>query len=615
MKKIINLLMVATIISILFSCTKSDEFLDKKPLQDYSETAVWSDPALIETFINSMYRNALGFPFSIERLSDYSDESFFTPDWDVLNFNKSLITTDGLLGWQVDWATPHTLHFRWAPLYANARRTNIFFANINSVKADDPAVIANLKGQAYFLRAWTYFYLTNLYGGVPIITKAYELQDNFTVARNTYDECIKFIVGQLDSAAMNLNADVYPTNGRVSKGAALALKARVLLYAASDLHNSAKNSVAVAGFAKPELLGYVGGDATARWTAAKTAAKAVIDLNKYSLYKAMPAANDSVALNFVELFTSKGTSEDILLQFFSPKTDEDWDGYNPALYCGPNGYHNWGNNTPLGDLVDDYEMKDGSTFDWNNPAQKANPYAKRDARFYATVLYEGVQWRKRPDDALKIDPFSKIQVGYVYNGTTMIKAGLDTRSGPIEDWNGGKTGYYLRKYVDPSVDPQYVKQDVPFKHIRYGEMLLNYAEACIELGQDAEARTYINMIRARAGQPNLSATLAGDALRQAYRHERRIEFAFEDHRFWDVRRWLIGSVAYKQTSSVDVRYNASSATVAAYRQPDGSTWSAPIFSKRETPGDSRAWLNKMYFFPIMRDEMNKNDKLVQNPGY
>jgi hypothetical protein len=209
-----------------------------------------------------------------------------------------------------------------------------------------------------------------------------------------------------------------------------------------------------------------------------------------------------------------------------------------------------------------------------------------------------------------------IQVRYVYNpSNAMIKAGLDTRSGPIEDWNGGKTGYYLRKYVDPSVDPQYVKQDVPFKHLRYGEVLLNYAEACIELGQDAEARTYINMIRKRAGQPDLPGTLTGDALRQAYRHERRIELAFEDHRFWDVRRWLIGDVAYRQTSAVDVRYNTTDATVPSYRKADGSTYGAPIYSKKDTPGDARAWNKKCYFFPIMRDEMNKNPLLIQNPGY
>jgi hypothetical protein len=410
--------------------------------------------------------------------------------------------------------------------------------------------------------------------------------------------------------------DSYPTDGHVSKGAALALKSRVLLYAASDLHNSAKNSVVTSGFSKPELLGYTSGDASARWTAAKNAAKAVIDLGKYSLYKATPAATDSVAQNFVELFTSKGTDEDILLQFFTPKTDEDWDGYNPALYCGPNGYHNWGNNCPLGDLVDDYEMKDGNKFDWNNSAQKANPYAKREARFYATVLYEGVQWRKRPSDALKIDPFSQIQVGHVYDSSNkMIKAGLDTREGPIEDWNGGRTGYYLRKYVDPSIDPQYVKQDVPFKHIRYAEILLNYAEACIELGQDAEARTYINMIRTRAGQPELSASLTGDALKQAYRHERRIEFAYEDQRFWDVRRWLIGEAAYHPTHRVDVRYETTESAVDSYRKPDGTTHGTPKFESKLLDVDQRAWNNKCYFFPIMRSEMNKNDKLVQNPGY
>jgi hypothetical protein len=441
------------------------------------------------------------------------------------------------------------------------------------------------------------------------------LNDTYEVPRNTYEDCITYVVGQLDSAAMNL-PDAYPVDGHVSKGAALAFKSRVLLYAASDLHNSAKNSVVTGGYSNPELLGYTGGDPAARWTAAKNAAKAVIDLGKYNLYKATPAAGDSIAQNFVELFTSNGTNEDILLQFFTPKTDEDWSGYNPGLYCGPNGYHNWGNNTPLGDIVDDYEMKDGTKFSWANATEKANPYAKRDARFYASILYEGVQWRVRETDGLGIDPFSKLQVGYVYNpANVMIKAGLDTRSGPIEDWNGGKTGYYLRKYVDPSVDPVYVKQAVPFKHLRYGEVLLNYAEACIELGQDAEARTYINMIRTRAGQPNLSSSLTGDALRQAYRQERRIELAFEDHRFWDVRRWLIGEVAYKQTSAVDVRYNTTETAVQSYRKADGTTYGAPIYAKKDTPGDARAWDKKCYFFPIMRDEMNKNTKLVQNPGH
>ena len=616
MKKTFNILMIFSIIVMLFSCEKKDEFLNKQPLGDYSEIAVWSDPVLIQTFVNSMYRNVLGFPFSVERLSDYSDESILSWDWGVGSFNKCLINPDDLAGWDPGWdASPQQTHFRWSPLYGNVRRTNIFFSKINTVQADE-AAIDNLKGQVYFLRALTYFYLTALYGGVPIITKAYTLNDTYDVPRNTYEECINFMVGQLDSSVLYLG-DSYPTDGHVTKGAAMALKARVLLYAASDLHNPEKNGALTGGYSNPELSGYTGGDGSARWTAAKNAAKAVIDLNRYSLYKATPAPGDSVAQNFVELFTSKGSSEDILLQFFTPKTEEgSWNnGYNPGYYVQPNGYHCWGASAPLGDLVDEYEMKDGSMFNWNNPIHKANPYINREARFYATVLYEGVQWRPRPADGLAIDPYSRIQTGRVYNlSGDMIKAGLDTRQGPLEDWNGSLSGYYLRKYVDPSLDPQYVKQDIPFKHFRYGEILLNYAEACIELGQDAEALTYINIIRKRAGQPDLSASLTGDALRQAYRHERRIELAYEDHRFWDIRRWMIGSEAYHQTSSVDIRY-VTSVAVKSYRQPDGSTWGAPIFSKINTPGDARAWINKCYFFPIMRDEMNKNTKLIQNPGY
>ncbi|MDP2113696.1 MAG: hypothetical protein Q8K69_06530, partial [Bacteroidota bacterium] len=123
MKKIFNILMIVSVISFVSSCTNTEDFLDKKPLGDYSEIDVWSDPNLIETFVNSMYRNALGFPFTIERLSDYSDESHFGPDWGVLNFNKGLITPDGLEGWSTDWGngdpTAHTLHFRWDPLYGN----------------------------------------------------------------------------------------------------------------------------------------------------------------------------------------------------------------------------------------------------------------------------------------------------------------------------------------------------------------------------------------------------------------------------------------------------------------------------------------------------------------
>ncbi len=616
MRKTLYIWIFLSILVISYSCEKAEDFLDKKPLGEYSEVDVWSDLSLAETFVNGIYKNALGWPFAIERLSDYVDESFFTPDWGVLNFNKSLMTQDDWQGWSWGWATPNTLHLRWDPLYLNVRRANIFFGKIDGLTVDeaDQDKKDNLIGQVYFLRGYTYHMLTSMFGGVPIITKAYGLNDNFEVPRNTYEECINYIVGQLDSAAMFL-PESQPVLGRVTKGAALALKARVLLYAASDLHHLM--STYAPGYSNPELLGYTGGSQQTRWQAAKDAAQDVIDLGIYDLYKKDPGAGDSIAQNFVDYFTTKSeTDEDILLQCFNTKsTAEGWAHYNPAQYCGPNGYHNWGNNTPLGDLVDDYEMSDGSTFDWTDPAQKANPYANRDQRLYATILYEGVQWRTRPSDALLLDPFSRIQVGTVYNtdGVTALKNGLDTRKGPIEDWNGGYSGYYLRKFVDPTLDPQYVAQEVPFRHIRYAEVLLNYTEACIELGEDGPARDAINLIRKRAGQPDI--TESGDALRDRYRQERRIELAFEDQRFWDVRRWLIGPDAYHPTHSVSVKYLVNAASVDAYRQADGSTWGAPIFESILTPNDTRAWNDKCYFFAIYRDELGKNPQLIQNPGY
>lgn len=527
------------------------------------------------------------------------------------------MTSDGLMGWEVDWATPHTLHYRWAPLYSNIRACNIFFEKTTGADfGTDPATldkIQRMTGEVYFIRAYTYHYLAALYGGVPIITEPYGLSDEFEIARNTYEETINFIISDLDMAASLLPDEMTGDDaGRVTKGAALHMKARTLLYAASDLHTDM--STYAPGYSNPELLGYTGGSQTARWQAAKDAAKDVMDLGIYGLVAEDPAPGDDIAQTFIDYFISYGyENEDILLQYFTPKTDENWDGYNPALYCGPNGYHNWGNNCPLAELVDEYEMTDGSSFDWNNPAHKANPYINREARFYATILYEGSDWRVRPSDVQGIDPWNKIQVGHIYNMSgEVIVPGVDTRSGPIEDWNGGKSGYYVKKFVDPSVDPQYFKQDVPFRHFRYAETLLNYAEACIELGEDAEALTYINMIRKRAGQPDISVT--GDALRQACRHERRIEMAYEDQRFWDVRRWVIGPEAYHQTHAVDVRYETSAAATN-YRQADGSVWVTPVFAEKELGGDARAWLDKIYFFPIMRNEMNKNSLLIQNPGY
>lgn len=599
MKKIYYIILGIFVLANTTSCKK--DFLDQTPSDKYSEEAVWSDPALAQAFVNNIY---FGIPhgFSNIMMSSMVDETTYNADFGSSNVTKSLITPSDLSIFDENfWSGNRQRGMNWARVYKFIRSANVFFANIDKVPFDNQEDKNRMKGEVYFLRGNLYHNLVAMYGGVPIITKAYGLADDFTTPRDSYENCIKFITSQLDSAAALLPLTQSGNNkGRATKGAALALKSRVLLYAASDLYN---NNAAWGGGANKELVGYVGGDRAARWQAAKNAAKAVMDLGVYSIYKAgTPASAAEATKNYADIFLSKETSEDIFSRLFTPKVDENWDGYNPGLYNNPNGWHGWGSNTPVGQMVDAYEMADGSKFDWNNPAHKAAPYANRDPRFYASINYEGAVWRPRPSDVAGKDPIGIIQAGYYKKPDGTVIPGLDTRNSPIEDWNGTYTGYYMRKFIDPSLNAQFVKQDLPWRFIRYSEIILNYAEACIALGQEQEARTYLNMIRTRVGMPQVNES--GQALIDSYRNERRIELAFEDLRYFDVRRWMIADVAYQNAQGVRVDGTM-----------DGNGAIQPARTYSIITAQARAWNPRFYFLPIKKDEMNRNSKLVQNPLY
>jgi hypothetical protein len=615
MKKILYNLSLAVVLSFTTSCEK--DFLDLQPQDQFSEGAVWKDPALMETFVNNIY---FGIPhgFSNMMLSSLTDETMYNADFGSSNVTKSLVTPSDYSVWDYNfWTGNRYRRMTWEFIYKNIRSTNLFLEKIETAPFEDEEWKNRLIGEVHFLRAHLYHNLVTIYGGVPIITEAYDLDDDFTVSRDSYKDCIDFITAECDKAAALLPTVQSSSNlGRATKGAALALKARALLFAASDLYNS--NASWAGGYSNPELVGYVDGDQQSRWKAAKDAAKAVIDLGVYSLYMPNAADAEEATQNYANLFLQKQTEEDIFVRFFLQKTEENWDGYNPGLYNNPNGYHGWGSNTPIGQMVDSYEMADGSKFDWNNPEHAANPYENRDPRFYASILYEGADWRPRPADVQSMDPEGKIQTGFweiMQNGSVAETVpGLDTRKGPIEDWNGSYTGYYLRKFIDPTVDAQYVKQDNPWRYFRYTEVLLNYAEACLELGQEAEAREYINMIRRRAGMPETNES--GQALKDRYRNERRVELAFEDHRFFDVRRWMIAPQTLDNAEGVDIRYQISAGETGGantYHQLRESTSVDPNFTVVEI--QERAWRDRAYFLPIKLDEMNRNDQLIQNPLY
>ncbi len=603
MKKIIYFLTIASFIVQGSSCKKD---LDLKPVDQFSDVSVWNDPALVQTFVNNIY-GGLPHGFSNMMMASFVDESMYNADFGQSNVTKSLITSSDLSVFDANYWTSLSSRLRnWSNVYKYVRSCNIFFQNIDATPFDDETMRDRLKGEVHFLRAYLYHNLVTMYGGVPLITKAYTLDDDYLTPRNTFEETINFIRDECDQAAALLPLTMEGTNiGRATKGAALAIKARTLLYAASDLYN---NTSWAAGYSNPELIGYVGGDRTARWQAAKDAAKAVMDLGIYSLYGSQtPATAEEATQNYADIFLQHETSEDIYTKFFTTQFDQSWDGYNPGLYNNPNGYHGWGSNTPIGQMVDAYEMEDGGEFSWSNPEEAASPYTNRDPRFYASINYNGAKWRTRPADVISRDPIGVIQTAFweEWNPTTNsvdLIAGLDTRKSPIEDWNGTYTGYYMRKFIDPAVDAQFTKQTQPWRYIRYTEVLMDYAEACIALGQETEAKTYLNMIRRRAGMPDIIES--GQALVDRYRNERRVEMAFEDQRFFDVRRWMLAPQGYEDAAGVEIKFKLL---------PDNTTSTTPTYTV--ITAQDREWNQRFYFLPISLDEMNRNNQLIQNPFY
>jgi len=394
-----------------------------------------------------------------------------------------------------------------------------------------------------------------------------------------------------------------------------ALKSRILIYAASDLYdaNTAKSkSTALAAYSNPEFVAFVDGSRTERWTKAKNAAKAVLDLpglgNQLNLSE--PASKEVGTTNYMNNSLSRngGERELIFARYFINAKAEN--GGRIGLFNGPNGYNNWAGNAPIQNFVDDYEMMDGTKFSWSNADHSAAPYVNRDPRFYATLMYDGSAWKPRSASAAPKDPFNQIQTGQyeINSGSAKVPYfGLDTRKSSIEDWNGSYTGYYFRKFTDPNpaIVDQNTWQQIPWPFFRYTEAVLNYVEACIELGEDAEARAWLNKVRFRSGMP--AVTESGNALRLRYRNERRIEMAFEEQRYHDARRWMIAPTTLGNKVQVInvIGTLKPGKTVSLYRY-DPTSYDYQYKVVPMDPGkENRAWADKMYFLPIHRDEMNQ----------
>jgi hypothetical protein len=548
---------------IAFSC---EDYLDTYPGDKYDDATIWKNTDLINSFVFGIY-NGIPYPHTWLTNASLVDESVPIQNDGIMDrVLQSSMTPEEPGAFAPNWAACMD-GWWWDYVYSNIRGCNLFFKKIEIADNTPADYKEQLKGEVYFLRAYFYFVLMAQYGGVPIIDWVYNIGEDYNIPRNTFEETINFILSDLDAAIENYRLKKQTDKTRATDAAVLILKSRVLLYAASDLYHN--TSEWAPGYAHPELIGYVGGNQSELYQKASEAAEAAMNLG-YSLYD----MNPDPSLNFQELFLEMSSNEQIFITKLD-KVNHYWAMDWIAWVSGAPTYGGWGLNQITGNLANAFENIDGTKFNFTE--QIADPYANRDPRFNATILHHGSPW-------------------YLNSNGVVTPDTIDITTGTGTDYNDGTTtGYYIKKFISPTENDYYygTPQPQPYIQIRYAEVLLNYAEACLGLGDEQGARMALNQIRQRAGMPDIPPGESGQDLLDRYRNERRVELALETHRFYDVRRWMIAPEAYAEAYGVEF---------------NGSEYQEVVFEQRH-------WDNRNYLVPIKYEEMQKNTALIQNPGY
>ena len=556
-KKYYLILLLFTTIGI-FSC---EDYLEKFPLDEPTDVTFWSTEAELKMAVNSIYtslywtdRSPVVHTHFQMMLSTVSDES-----WDR-NLGPWQLLGQGLI-------TPNDeslIYGAWKNAYATIGKCNRLLTNMDRAKENtNPQLYARIEAEAKFFRAYHYHLLTNLYGDVPFVTEPVSIFDA-AIPKTSKTEIYKFIMDELDAAA-NILPVAYPASdrGRITKGAALALKARVALFE-SD------------------------------WNAAAAAAKSVMDLNVYELYP-----------DYRLLFNYEGqnSKEEILTIQFNREYNLT---HQTPIHVRGRLAGGYVTKIPTQAIIDSYECIDGLPIDKSPLYNAANPFVNRDPRLQATCVlpgsvFLGYQFETHPDSIrvwdYNTDPPRRV-------GNTEVTNAYATFS-----------GYQYRKYVEGD-DREYRQySELNFMLIRYAEVLLTYAEAKMEKNEiDNSVYSAINLVRKRAGMPEIEAGKSQAELRKIIRHERKIEFVFEGQRFFDIRRWKIaekvmpGKLYGRPLRNYPPEY-------------------VPVFDENGTPNFS-AYADKLrmfdtryfnpakdYLWPVPQKEIDINENLNQNPGY
>ncbi|CAH0152462.1 MULTISPECIES: RagB/SusD family nutrient uptake outer membrane protein [unclassified Pedobacter] len=593
----------ALILVLICSLTACKKFLDQVPddkqtIDDVFKKKIESEKYLagVYTYIRSNSDWNLGTPW--EGLSDEADVTY--NDYPTYSMN---------LG---NWDKNRGDYNYWGYYYQGIRRASYFMQRVPENPEIEPQLIKQYVAEARALRAYFYACLIAQYGPVIILP---DLPippdasiDDFSFPRNSYDECVNFIVSELDKAIADLPASQGNTRefGRWKKGMALAVKSRTLLYAASPLYNG---NTDYAGF--KNLDGKVLINQTIdvnKWKRAADAAKELIDMPDYSLYKELDAnGNIKPYESLKNLWLKDWNSEVILCRLVDDKLYSIDKNGSPYILGG---WSSWGatqqavdafftaNGRSIDDPASGYtELGTTSTANNYYATGTSNMYVNREPRFYVNITFNLSKWINNASNNNSGTGSSPITI-QLYKGGN---------SGQYTGRNWSRTGYVVRKMVNPNskVGPDQIadRAEIIF---RLGEIYLNYAEALNEYAPgNADIKKYINLIRERAGIPQYGSAANQvpeptnqAAWREAIRKERRVELAFESFRYFDTRRWKIAD----QTDGGPF-----------YGMDINATTSAD-FQKRVV-FENRVFLKKNYLWNITQSELNKDKNLVGNPGW
>lgn len=526
--------------------------LDVNNPSTISSNDVWSDPALIDMYVNHLYIYLPGWDYNMyNNISDEARDNF--PGSTPNNF---------LVG---EWNETNNPLDNWGHSYKYIRVANDFLQNIANANVSDE-VKSRTSAEVRFIRSMFYFDLVKRYGGVPLLTVPQGLDDNMEVARNSTDECFQFIINEMKDIANALPVDA--ERGKITKGAALALKARTLLYYASPLYNEANDN--------------------SRWQNAADAAQEIISLNKYDLYPELKRLWLDMSDNHSEIILEK--------QYGMPNVYHGWDCCVKPLDLA-NG--DAGHCSPLQELVDAFPMKNGKLIhEEGSGYDPTQPYEGRDDRFYADIAYN--------QSVISGMQGGKLNKNYVLQ---IYKGGNDydnPQGNPQWQIYTTYTGYFVVKAVNPDNEVYGYRYGSvqPWIEFRYAEILLNFAEAQNEAtGPTPEIYDAMNRLRKRAGiTTDLPTDMNKDEMRKLIRNERYVELCFEYQRYWDLRRWKLA-----ETVLNDRKYTG----VVITKEEDGTF----TYDYQPVEVQPLVFEPKMYFMPIPMSELSKNKLLKQNPGW